>query len=73
MMRIPVIGGNWKMNTTLSEAESLVKELLPLGKIHSVETILCPPFISVARVKDLIKGSGLKLGAQNMYYEKSGA
>jgi len=73
-MRMPLIAGNWKMNTTLSEAVALVKEMRPgLERIEGVEKIICPPFISLAAVKGLIEGSSIKLGAQNMYFEEKGA
>jgi triosephosphate isomerase len=73
-MRTPLIAGNWKMNTTLNEAIALVKKMLPgLGRIEGVEKVICPPFISLAAVKELIKGSSVKLGAQNMYFEEKGA
>ena len=68
-MRIPIIAGNWKMNTTASEAVILVKDLLKLDKVDGVEKVLCPPFISLTSVKELIDGTTIKLGAQNMYYE----
>jgi triosephosphate isomerase len=74
LMRIPVIAGNWKMNTTLREATTLVKELIPeLNSISKVEKVICPPFISLVPIHKLIQGSSIKLGAQNMYYEEKGA
>ena len=73
-MRVPVIAGNWKMNTTIDEAVALVGELRPkLDKIDNVDKIICPPFISLAAVKELIQGSSIKLGAQNLYFEERGA
>ena len=73
-MRLPVITGNWKMNTTVSEAIELVNEILPeLDEIVGVDKVICPPFISLAAVYGLIKGSSLRLGAQNMFYEDKGA
>jgi triosephosphate isomerase len=73
-VRKPFIAGNWKMNTKLDEATSLVRAMLPeLDKINSVEKVLCPPFISLAAVKELIKGTSVELGAQNMYSEDKGA
>ncbi len=73
-MRLPLIAGNWKMNTTVSEAVELVRAMLPgLERIASVEKALCPPFISLTAVKELIKGSSVKLGAQNVFYEAKGA
>ncbi|MDH5696378.1 MAG: triose-phosphate isomerase [Dehalococcoidia bacterium] len=73
-MRVPLIAGNWKMNTTVSEAIHLIKEMRPgLDKIDNVDKVICPPFISLAPVKQLLKGSSIKLGAQNIYFEEKGA
>ena len=73
-MRTPIIAGNWKMNTTVSEAAELVKAMKKkLNSISGAEKVLCPPFVSLITVKDLIKGTSIKLGAQNMYFERSGA
>jgi len=73
-MRVPMIAGNWKMNTTVSQAIELVKEMRQgLDEIDSVDKVICPPFISLATVKELIKGSSIKLGAQNIYFEEKGA
>jgi len=73
-MRTPLIAGNWKMNTTVAEAAELVKAMKEkLHPIAGVEKVLCPPFISLTTVKELIKGTSIKLGAQNMYFEHSGA
>jgi len=73
-MRIPLISGNWKMNTTVSEAIDLVNEMRPgLDQIDNVDKVICPPFISLAPIKELIKGSTIKLGAQNLYFEEKGA
>ena len=73
-MRKPLIAGNWKMNTKLDEATNLVRAMLAeLDSIDSVEKILCPPFISLAAVNELIKGTSIKLGAQNMHFEDKGA
>ena len=73
-MRKPLIAGNWKMNTNLSEAAGLVQAMLPeLDRIGGVEKVLCPPFISLAAVGELIKGTSVELGAQNMFSEDKGA
>ena len=62
------------MNTTLSEAIALVKAVRSeLDRIKNVEKVLCPPFISLAAVGELIKGSSIKLGAQNIYFAEKGA
>jgi len=73
-MRKPLIAGNWKMNTKLEEAENLVRAMLAeLDSIGSVEKVLCPPFISLAAIKELTKGTSIEVGAQNMYFEDKGA
>ena len=73
-MRIPMIAGNWKMNTTIDEAVKLVSAMRQgLDQVGNVDKVLCPPFISLAAVKELIKGSSIKLGAQNLYFEEKGA
>ncbi|MFH1016150.1 MAG: triose-phosphate isomerase [Chloroflexota bacterium] len=73
-MRIPMIAGNWKMNTTVGEAVALVKVMRDeLDKVRDVETVLCPPFVSLAAAKELIKGTSIKLGAQNVYFVEKGA
>jgi len=73
-MRIPLIAGNWKMNTTVTEAIKLVHEMLDrLDKITGVEKVLCPPFISLVAIQELLKGSSIRLGAQNIHFEVKGA
>jgi triosephosphate isomerase len=73
-MRIPMIAGNWKMNTTVAEATALVREMLPeLDRVDSVDKVICPPFVSLAAISELLKGSSVKLGAQNLYFEEKGA
>jgi triosephosphate isomerase (TIM) len=55
--RRPIVAGNWKMNTTLAEAVALATALHePLGKLNGVETVVCPPFISLAAVRDALSG-----------------
>jgi triosephosphate isomerase len=73
-MRRPLIAGNWKMNTKLEEAENLVRAMLAeLDSIDGAEKVLCPPFISLAILKELTKTTSVKLGAQNMHFEDRGA
>jgi triosephosphate isomerase len=76
-MRIPIFAGNWKMNTTLTAAGELVlamrDELSRLAAGGREQIVLCPPFISLARVADLVEGTGIEVGAQNMYFEPKGA
>ncbi len=73
-MRTPIVAGNWKMNTTVAEALALIDELRPgLEALNDIDCVLCPPFVSLAAAADRLAGSSVKLGAQNMYYERSGA
>ncbi len=62
------------MNTVLDEAKALVEELKSLvNDVKGVEIVVCPPFISLGTVYDIIKDTNIELGAQNVYWEKSGA
>ena len=73
-MRIPFVAGNWKMNTTATEAEELVIEMLDkLDRIEGVQKVLCPPFVSLVAINMMLRGSSIKLGAQNMHFETEGA
>jgi triosephosphate isomerase len=74
-MRKKVIAGNWKMNNDLSESQNLISKLtsgLSDEKVNC-EVIICPPFTSLQEAGALIRNTIIKLGAQNMYYEESGA
>lgn len=75
-MRTPIIAGNWKMNKTVQEAKDFVNELPTLPDPKEVESVICAPTIQldalVTAVKDG-KAKGLKIGAQNAYFEESGA
>ena len=73
-MRIPVIAGNWKMNKNIVESVSLVKELKDfVRRIKGVDIVVCPPFTSLWVVKEIVNGTNIHLGAQNMYWETKGA
>ena len=74
-MRGKVIAGNWKMNKDLAESASLINELkAKIGAgISGVTAIICPPYVSLSLANELLKGSPIKLGAQNMYLEDEGA
>jgi triosephosphate isomerase (TIM) len=73
-MRKPLVAGNWKMNKTVEQARLLVAEMLPgLQAEPSVERVLCPPFPALMALAAQLTGTGIGLGAQNMYWEASGA
>ena len=72
-MRRIVAAGNWKMNKTPSEAVALIEELIPLVKNDEVDVIFCVPAIDIIPAVEAAKGSNIAIGAENMYYEESGA
>lgn len=72
-MRKPIIAGNWKMNNTLQQSLALVRELKPLVKDAKCEVVICPAYISLSEVVKEVEGTNIKVGAQNMYFEESGA
>ena len=72
-MRKPIIAGNWKMNKTPAEAVALVKELIPLVKDATCEVVVCPTAVCLSAVHEAIKGTNIKLGAQNVHFAESGA
>jgi triosephosphate isomerase len=73
-IRQKFIVGNWKMHTTASEAEKLARGVVDgLSDNDHVVAILCPPFPYLALVRDVLRGSQIALGAQNMYPEAEGA
>ncbi len=73
-MRKKIIAGNWKMNKTPSEAAQLAEGIVKsIGNVTDCEVVLCPTFTALTTVRDIIKGSQIKLGAQDMYWEESGA
>lgn len=73
-MRVPMIAGNWKMNTTVEEAiELVVKMRYGLDRIDNVDKVICPPFVSLDAIKTRLEGSTIKLGAQDIHYEEKGA
>jgi triosephosphate isomerase (TIM) len=74
MIRKKLIAGNWKMNKTSADAVSLAREIVvAVGSQSDVEVIVCPPFTAMEGVAGAIDGSLIKLGAQNMHFEASGA
>ncbi len=74
-MRKKVIAGNWKMNNDVNGTVNLISEIKKeLGsKSFNADVIVCPPFTNLETAYALVKGSQIKLGAQNMYFEENGA
>ena len=74
MSRKVIIAGNWKMNKTASEGVALVKALKGLvADVDNVEIVVCPPFTSIEAVAKELKGSNIKVGAQNVHWKENGA
>ncbi len=74
MIRKKLIAGNWKMNKTSADAVQLAQDLVTeIGKVVDIDIVICPPFTSLESVGKAIDGSTVKLGAQNMHHEASGA
>jgi len=68
------IAGNWKMNKTSADGVTLVHDIvLAVGKQSDVEVVVCPPFTAIESVAKAVESSEVKLGAQNMHFEASGA
>jgi triosephosphate isomerase len=74
MIRKKLIAGNWKMNKTSADAVALAREVvMAVGTQSDVEVVICPPFTALEAVAGTVDGSLVKLGAQNMHFEASGA
>lgn len=74
MIRKKLIAGNWKMNKTSADAAALAREIvLAVGTQSEVDVVVCPPFTALESVSKVVDGSLIKLGAQNMHFEASGA
>ena len=74
-MRKRIVAANWKMNMTQAESASFVETFLrELGESQEVEVVLVPPFTAIAKVNEALgTAQNVKVGAQNMYWERSGA
>src|SRR3982751_6885554 len=75
MIRKKIIAGNWKMNMTQAESAEFVRSLLlDIGDIREVDVVIIPPFTAIAKVTEALgKAQNIKVGAQNMHWERSGA
>jgi triosephosphate isomerase len=73
-MRKPFIAGNWKMCTTIAQAETLIQGLLPrVGAVDDVDVVVCPPYLALQAVVDSARGSAVGVYAQNMHEADDGA
>ena len=73
-MRTPFVAGNWKLNKTPDEAETLARCVVDaVSGITGVDVAICPPFPALERVASAVRGTAIGLGAQNMYWASEGA
>ena len=72
-MRKIVVAGNWKMNKTPAQTVELINELKPLVAGSNNDCVICVPYTSLYTAVEACKGTNIKVGAQNMYFEESGA
>lgn len=73
MSRRPYVAANWKMNKTISEADAFLDAFLPTQGSEGAEVAICPPWLALQRVAERCAGTPVKVAAQNMYFEDSGA
>ena len=73
-MRKKIVAANWKMNMTQSESARFVESFLrDIGEITDVDVVIVPPFTAIAKVTEALgKAHNIRVGAQNMYWEKIG-
>jgi triosephosphate isomerase len=73
-MRTPIVAANWKMHKTIAEAVELTRAVRRgVTDLKNIDVVLCPPFTSLAPVRDAIGPARIGLGAQNMFFEEQGA
>jgi triosephosphate isomerase (TIM) len=72
-MRKPIIAGNWKMFKTVSEATAFINEVKGKAEVDGVESVICAPFTNLPALVEAVKGTTLKIGAQNLHFEDNGA
>ncbi len=74
-MRLPIVAGNWKMNLgRVDQALAFVRRIrYPLNQIDGVQVVLCPPFTVLTALADVLRPTGIALGAQTMHWDDRGA
>jgi len=72
-MRTKIVAGNWKMNLTVAQARSTVEAFLHEVTGTRAEVLVCPPYLSLSKVHEALKGSEVRLGAQDVFWKDSGA
>lgn len=73
-MRRPLMAGNWKMHKTIPEAVAMVQELKEkISDVKDIDVLICPTFTALYSLSSQTKGSNIKIGAQNLFWEPKGA
>ena len=72
-LRQAIIAGNWKMNKNRAEAKELIEAMKPLVADANCGVVICVPFTNLETAMELTKGTNIKVGAENVHFEKSGA
>ena len=72
-MRIPIIAGNWKMFKTVPEAKAFIEDVKGKAEVAGVESVICAPFTNLPALVEAVKGTSIKIGAQNLHFEDNGA
>ena len=73
-MRTPLVAGNWKMNGSIASTETLLEGIKSgIGQVSKAEVVVCPPYVYLPRAQELLSGSEIAWGAQNLSTETSGA
>jgi triosephosphate isomerase len=72
-VRTPIIAGNWKMFKTVPEAKTFIEAIKGKAEVSGVESVICAPFTNLPALVEAVKGTSIKIGAQNLHFEDNGA
>ncbi|MDO7908524.1 triose-phosphate isomerase [Paenibacillus sp. JX-17] len=72
-MRTPIIAGNWKMFKTVPEAKAFIEDIKGKAEVEGVESVICAPFTNLPALVEAVKGTSIKIGAQNLHFAEDGA
>lgn len=73
-MRTKLVVGNWKLNLTNAEASAVAETLLKhVSARNDVDVVLCPPYLSISKVREVVKNTHIKVGAQDVFWKDAGA
>src|SRR5579871_5676857 len=74
IMRTKLVVGNWKLNLTNAEASAVAETLLKhVSARNDVDVVLCPPYLSISKVREVVKNTHIKVGAQDVFWKDAGA